>query len=369
MPNTFLTVQDIARDALLRLRENQVMARLVHTDHSNEFSNKGDTVQVRKPATFTAVDFSSTISAQDIEESNVLVKLDKIADVSVDITAKQMTLNIQDLGFQVIDGAMQAIAQKIDTDLHGLYADIPYYYGTGGTTPSGLVDIASVRKVLQDNKVPNAQRRLVFDTAAEAKFLQLDSFVEADKAGTTAALREANLGRLMGFDNYASQNVKDHSSGPYGALADVTATASAGATSIVLTSAGGSSTAKLLKGDLFQTADGQQFVVTEDTDAAISGVVTAKVYPAVGTQLSASAVAFGKSHTANLAFHRNAFAFVNRPMELPQGGAEGYVATFEGLSLRVTRGYSMSTKTHQLSFDILYGVKTLQPELAARLLG
>lgn len=367
--NTFLTVQEIAREGLLRLRENQVMARLVHTDFKNEFANKGDTVQVRKPATFVADDFTSTVTPQNIEESNVLVKLDKIADVSVDITSKEMTLNIQDFGFQVLDGAMAAIAQKIDTALHGLYADVPYFYGAGGTTPSGLADIAGVRKVLQDNKVPNVMRRLVFDTAAEAKFLTLDSFVEADKAGTTQALREANLGRLMGFDNYASQNVRDHVGGAFGALTDVSATASAGATSIVLTSTAGASTAKLSKGDVFKTADGQQFVVTAETAAAVAGVVTAAVYPAVGTALSGSGVTFGKSHTANLAFHRNAFAFVNRPMELPQGGAEGYVANFEGLSLRVTRGYSMSSKIHQISFDILYGVKTLQPELAARLLG
>lgn len=370
MPNAFLTVQEIARESLLRLRENQVMARLVHTDFSNEFSNKGDTVQVRKPATFTADEFTSTISPQNITESNVLVKLDKIADVSVEITSKQRTLNIQDFGFQVIDGAMQAIAQKIDTDLHGLYVDIPYFYGAGGTTPAALTDIVGVRKVLQDNKVPNAMRRLVVDTAAEAKFLTIDSFVEADKSGTTAALREANLGRLMGFDNYASQNVKDHTAGGYSALTDVKATATAGATSILLESTAGASTSTLLAGDVFKTADGQQFVVTATTAAAVAGDIAAvAVYPAVGAALTASDVTFGKSHTANLAFHRNAFAFVNRPMELPMGGADGYVANFEGLSLRVVQDYTMSTKVHTISFDILYGVKTLQPELAARLLG
>lgn len=369
MANQFLTVQEIAREALLRLRENQVMARLVHTDHSNEFANKGDTVQVRKPAVFEAKEFSGETESQDIAESNVLVKLDKIADVSVDITSKEMTLNIQDFGFQVLDGAMQAIAQKVDTDLHGLYADVPYFYGTAGTTPSGLADIAGVRKRLQDNKVPNAMRRLVIDTAAEAKFLTIDSVVEADKSGTTQALREANLGRLMGFDNYASQNVRDHAAGAYASLEDVTATAAEGADSIQLTSGAGASTAKLNRGDVFQTADGQQFVVTEDSAAAVAGVVTVKVAPVVGAALAASAVTFAKSHTANLAFHRNAFAFVNRPMEVPQGGAEGYVTSFEGLSLRVTRGYDMKTKIHKVSFDILYGVKTLQAELAARLLG
>lgn len=368
MANAFLTAQQIAREALLRLRENQVMAGLVHRDYSDEYASFGDTIQVRKPATFTANEFSGTTSYQDISESNVLVTMDKIADVSVKVTSKQMTLNIESFGFQVLDGAMQALAQKIDTDVHSLYKDVPFYYGTAGTTPGSLTDIANVRKVLQDNKVPNAQRRLVMDTAAEAKFLTVDSFVEADKAGTTAALREASLGRLMGFDNFASQNVNDHTAGGYTALADVTATASAGATSILLESAAGASTADLNKGDLFETADGQQFTVTADA-TAVAGDVTVTVSPAVGTALSASAVTFVTTHTANLAFHRNAFGLVMRPLELPMGGVEGYVTSFEGLTVRVTMDYDMDTKQHVVSFDTLYGVKTLFPELAARLLG
>lgn len=364
MANTFLTTQQIAREALLRLRANQVMARLVHTDFSAEFGSFGDTIRVRKPATFAAEEFSGSTTPQNIEEGYVNVALDKIADVSVEVTAKEMTLNIEDFGFQVIDGAMQAIAQKIDTDLHGLYVDVPYSSPVSGTATLG--DIAKVRKVLQDNKAPQAQRRLVVGTETEADLLGLEALTSINRAGTGSALREAELGRVMGFDIFASQNVRDHTAGAYASLTDVTATAAAAATSIALTSTAGASTGKLLKGDIFTTADGQSFTVTADSPAAVAGVVTVAVSPAVGTALTASAVTFVKSHEASLAFHRNAFAFVNRPLALPAGGADGYVTSFEGLSLRVTQDYVMSSKKNLISFDILYGVKTLQPELAAR---
>ncbi|MPM97172.1 hypothetical protein SDC9_144345 [bioreactor metagenome] len=74
------------------------------------------------------------------------------------------------------------------------------------------------------------------------------------------------------------------------------------------------------------------------------------------------------SHTANLAFNPNAFAFVTRPLVTPQG-VQSYVTSYNGVSLRVTRGYDMKYKKEMLSMDVLYGYKTMYPELACRYLG
>jgi uncharacterized protein YxjI len=207
MGNNFLTVADIAKESLMRLQNNLVLGKLVHTDFANDIANKGDTVNVRKPATFTAKDFSSEIEAQDVSESAVPVKLDKIADVSVEVTSKQLSLNIQDFGEQIAEGAMQALAQKIDSDLAGLYADIPYVSGTAGTTPAALADIANVGKILNNNKVPFGNRNLVIDPEAQAKLIILDAIAGADKSGSTDALRDANMGRILGFNTYLDQNI------------------------------------------------------------------------------------------------------------------------------------------------------------------
>lgn len=369
MPNTLLTIEQIAKESLLRLRNNLVMRQLVHTDFSTEFANKGEEITIRKPATFIGKDFTGTIDVQSAEESSVKVKLDTISDVSVEITSKELSLNIQDFGIQIAEGAMQALAQKIDNSLCGLYIDIPYFSGVGGQTPSKLANIADARKILGTHGVPLKSRSAVWDPEAEAKLLILDSIVNAEKSGSTDALKEANLGRVLGFDNFGDQNIRTHAAGAYTALADVTVTTgAAAATSIVLTSGAGASIAKLNQGDLM-TIDGNQYVVTEQTLAAVAGVVTAKIYPALKAAAVGKAVAFQVSHVANLAFHRNAFCFVNRPQALPMGGATGYIANFEGLSIRVTMGYTMSSKVNTISFDILHGQKTLQPELACRAFG
>ena len=43
MPNSFITIQEIARNTLPRLLENLVFPNLIHKDFSNDFSrNLGD---------------------------------------------------------------------------------------------------------------------------------------------------------------------------------------------------------------------------------------------------------------------------------------------------------------------------------------
>lgn len=373
--NEFLTVQDIARDSLLRLQNNLVMAALVHRDHSQEFASRGDTVQVKKPATFDAKDFSDTgpVSEQNIEEDKVLVKLDKIADVSVEVTSNQLTQNIQDFGEQVSEGAMQAIAQKIDKSLCELYKFVPYHSGVENQIPDSLEDIAQARRVLNENKAPFTQRRLVVDPETDAELLVLDALVHAEKSGTTDALREANIGRVMGFDTYMDQNIYAHDAGTLEAETNFSINATAGESKVTITHASVGSDRTVKKGDVLYPVDDtkQRFTVAADVDPVKSSTSNTEVTvnETVEDTLTTEAYECLDDHTANLAFHRNAFAFVNRPMALPMGGADGAVVNYNGLSIRVTMGYTMSRKVNTISYDILYGMKLLQAELACRTLG
>jgi hypothetical protein len=74
------------------------------------------------------------------------------------------------------------------------------------------------------------------------------------------------------------------------------------------------------------------------------------------------------SHTANLAFNPMAFAFVTRPLATPSG-VESYVTSYNGITLRVVKGYDMKYKKDIISMDVLYGYKTMYPSLAVRVLG
>jgi hypothetical protein len=373
MGNTFLTAQLIARQALPLLQENMVMPALVHRDYSDDFKKQGDTIQIRKPAVFVADEFGTTINLQDVGEGQVLVQLNKIADVSVELTSKELTLNVEDFNQQILSPAMLAIAEKVNGDLLGLYHSVPYFVGASGVTPDALDDFANARKTLNMNRVPLSTRGAVWSPDADAKLSIIPSVVNAEKSGSTMALREGAIGRIQGLDNYMAQSVKTHVAGGYTALTDVKATALAGASTIPLTSTAAASTATLKKGDIF-TLGGNQYVVTADTAAAVAGVIASvAIYPALKASVTAVAVTFAdvtaRAHVANLAFHKGAFALVTRPLEMPKGATESYVTSFNGLSLRIVFGYNVTTKKQIMSVDMLYGVKCIYPELAVRILG
>ena len=85
------------------------MAGLVHRDYSSEFvSGVGDTVTIRKPASFEAQEFDRTsgIAIQSAAENGIDVKLDKLLDVSFEVTAEQLTLEIGDFSTQLLQPAM-----------------------------------------------------------------------------------------------------------------------------------------------------------------------------------------------------------------------------------------------------------------------
>lgn len=381
MGNTLLTPQVIAREALLRLQNNMVMSGLVHRDYEKEFKKVGDTVTIRKPATFIADEFGETINLQDVTESSASVKLDILADVSVEVSTQELTLEINDFGFQVLDGAMLAIAEKVDRKVCEKAAQgIPYFTGVSGTTPATLkAGFTNPMKTMNINKVPQSLRNLVFDPVAEAELLNLDTVVHAEKSGTTDALREASLGRIMKFETFMDQNIVTHTAGEYTALADVTVTGGAEGENIMqLTSVAGTDTSNLEAGDLF-TVDGQQYVVTENTANAVSGVISiVKVAPVIhksfGTMDSVD-VTFAdqtsRAHVSNIAFHKNAIALVSAPLEIPQGASSAYTAIdpLSGLSVRVVFDYDIKTKKQIMSVDCLFGTKVIYDQLGCQVLG
>ena len=382
MGNTFLTTKEIGLMALPVLQENLVMPMLANVDYSNTYAKKGDTIQVKRPAVFVADEFGSTINLQDINPFPVLVKMDKIADISVEVTATQLALNIEDFKAEVLEPAVIALAEKVNQDALDLYKWVPNIVGTSGATPDGLDDFANAAKNLNDAKAPGRQRYGVWDTGATAKFQILDAIVHADKSGTNEALREGSIGKIFGMENYMSQAVKTHTAGGYTSLADVKVTAVTTAnavdtvsgftlSSFVLTSTAGAAVTKLVAGDLIKVGT-KTYTVVADTANAVLGVVTAKVFPAITANLTDATVTFpdvtARGHVANLAFNKNAFGFVTRPLEATPG-AESSSEAFNGLTIRVVMQYDISKKTTIMSLDLLYGWAPLYPELATRILG
>lgn len=374
MANTLLTPSIIAREALATLYAQTVMLPLVHTDYSDEFAKVGDTVTIRKPATFASRDFvadSSAIVIQNATETSTTVVMDKHYDVSFEVTSKEMTLSVQDFREQFIAPAMEAHSQKVDQILCGLYADVYNSVGTAGTAPGTVADVLAVREVLNDQKVPFTDRYFVINPAADAKVLAQEAFtnLQWNDIANADALNEAAIGRKFGFSFFMGQNVANHD---IGTIAHTGTFALNGAVSAAATTAsvdGTTVTGTWEAGSTFTVAgDTQVYTLTADATAA-ANAITINFTPASPGWADGTVVTRVADHAANLAFHRNAFAFVSRPLAMPMGGVQAEIVNYKGLSLRAVYDYNSTSKKNIVSLDLLFGVKTLDPLRAVRVLG
>ena len=365
MANSFLTPDVIAREALIVLENNLIMANLVHRDYSNEFVNVGDTITVRKPASFVANNFTGSIIRQDATEGSVPVKIDRHRDVSFDVTSKEMTLDIRDFSEQLISPAMRAIAQAVDSDILNEVANVSNTVAATAN-PTNLADIANLSKTLDINKVPLDMRRLVLNPTHKYRYALTDNLSKVSYAGNGETLRNAELGRVYTLDTYMDQNCPDTLAATAGTATAYKITGTKDQKKVALSGVT-AATATVKKGDAF-ILDGYLYHFEADATAASGAVSEVAIdMPLVKDYTAADAYLVNKPHS--LAFHRNAVALVTRPLALPMGAAKAAIMSDNGLGVRVVYGYNQDTKKDTVSLDIIYGIKTLDANMAVKLIG
>ncbi len=365
MENTFLTPEVIAREALLVLENNLVMANLVHRDYANEFAQVGDTVTVRKPATFAAKNFAGAISRQDVSEGSVAVKIDRHRDVSFAVSAKELTLDIADFSAQLIAPAMRAIAQAVDSDLLNEVANVAASV-TATASPTDLKDIANLSKTLDMAKVPLDQRRLVMSPTHKYNYATTDNLSHVAFSGNGDTLRQGQLGRLYSLDTYMDQNCPESVAITPGTATAYSITGTQGATTVALSGVT-PTTATIKAGDCF-ILDGYRYYFTEDKTAS-SGAVSSIGVDCELVETYTAKAAYVASDVHSLAFHRNAIALVTRPLALPMGAGHAAIMDNKGLGVRVVYGYDQDSKTDTVSLDVIYGIKLLDSDMAVKLVG
>jgi hypothetical protein len=272
--------------------------------------------------------------------------------------------------------AIKAIANTVDGAIWACYKDIYGYAGTAGTTPfsTDAKPYLDARKVLNRQLAPQDGRYAVIDPDAEANALNLRAFQDVSFSGSIDGIVNGQINRKLGAAWSMSQNAPVHTTGAAtaGTIAlDDTVLRAVGLKTLHMDGL----SVKPSYGDVFTIAgDLQTYAVVSatnlvgaDSDVTFEPGLKVAIPAADGNEV----VTFKASHAVNMVFHPNAFAFVSRPFS----GADPFnLGTFfaapdpiSGLTLRleVTREH----KRTRFSYDILYGVKTIRRELAARLAG
>lgn len=405
-------VNMFAKESLRILENELVMAKKVHNGYTSEFSQnpngfkKGATISINRPTDFTVRD-GATMSAQDVEEGSTTITIDKQKGVDVEFTSKELTLDIDKSGVRerVLKPAMIQLANAVDQSLMELYKDVPNWVGTPGQTVNSYLDFSKAPERMDEYAIPS-ERCAVLAPGDHWGLLgsQTGLFIEKE---ARRAYNKGSMGEIGGIDTYMSQNAPTHTVGigtgtplvnggsqdsTYSAVMD-------GMTQSLVTDGWTNSQTGIVKaGDVFTIANVyavnpvtkatlpflKQFTVTADANSGAStGPATLTIYPAIvasGAQQNVSAAPADNAaitlmgtgstdYRQNLVFHKNAFALCSVPLHMPEAAYNGARQTYKGINLRLIPTYNSTTDVAGWRYDILYGVKAIDPRLAVRLSG
>jgi hypothetical protein len=364
-----------SQNALIQLEKSLGMAARIHRGYDKSPQQKGSTIQISRPGTFTAADEPST--AQDLNPENVSIQLSYWRGVKFALTDKELTYTTEQIIADHIRPATVAIADDIDQKLALLVNDVPWYDDAAATPTSA--DIVNLNTGLFGQNVPmdDQMLHLMIDGSTYGSFLKDAVFNQnqgAGEAGIATQMR-GTLGRKFGFEIFRNQNVQSHVKGTAstGTLA-VNGLTALGATTINLDA--GAVTGTLVPGDTFVIAGNtQRYAITNTVTAATNAFAGVTFTPALRAAAADNAVVTVSldDHVMNVGFHRNAFALAMAPLSEVGNGLGARMDSVSdpitGLSLRSRIWYEGGTSKVYVGIDVLYGIKTLDPNLARRLRG
>lgn len=406
MSNTLLTISMITRESLRVLENNLTFAKGISRKYDNQFAvggaKIGDTVNIRKPARYVGRS-GPALSLENHTETSIPLTLDTQFGVDIVFTSKDLTLSMDDFSERFLEPAMATVANKIDADGLQLYKNVFNSVGTPGTTPNALLTYlqAGVKMKYEAAPVDN-NRSVVVDPLAEATIVDALKGLFQSANSIEEQYKQGKMGLVGGFKFSMDQNVVHHTIGTYAGTPLVNGASQTGSTLITDGWSSGAST--LVQGDIFTVAGvyavnpqnrlntGQlrQFVVTT-TISDTSGAMSIGVYPPLvgpnsdGTKSqfqtvnalpadNAAITVYGASGTnavANLAYHRDAFTLATADLVVPSGVDMASRVSDDklGVSVRMIRAYDINQDRFPCRLDVLYGYKTIYPELACRVAG
>jgi hypothetical protein len=392
MPNVTLTPTMVTREALRILHEKLSFVGTINRQYDSSFARSGakigETLQIRLPNQYT-VRTGKAINVQDTEESSVALTVATQRGVDMSFSSAELTMDIDDFSKRILDPAISVLASAIEADaINGMTREVYNTVGSAGSTPASLGVIGDARARLNQYLAPKDGRAIQMDSIAMASLVNAFSTLQNPAPAVSKQYLEGFVNKAIGFDWYENERVYRHTNGTDhtsvtvndGSIAngDTTIT-TAGATVTVGTVFTFSQTGvKAVHPETKQVYDhDQQFVITAvngndwtfSPPLFVSGAKqNINVLPGNGTTITlhGSANAILEQH---IAYHKDAFAFASADLIMPEGVHFAARENFEGVSMRIVRSYDINNDNFPCRLDVLYGYKTIRPELACRITG
>lgn len=398
MPNSILTPTAVTREALRILHQKLNFIGNVNRTYDDSFAKTGakigDSLKIRLPNQYT-VRTGATLSAQDTTEISTTLQVATQKGVDLNFTSVDLTLSLDDFSKRILDPAMSVLAANIESDALSMMLDVYNNVNNIGAALS-FGKVMGSRKVLNDNLAPmDNERAILLNTQDNVDLVDGLKGLFQDSTAIKEQYREGSMGRTGGYNFFENTLIQNQATGTAAAATTYTvngAVTTNGATSVVVGPSTTTTTFK--KGDVVtfvgcnrvhpeskvDTGVLQQFVVTADY---AGGAGTLNFAPAIYTSggrqnVVAAGIANGVAidkvggasaiYKPSLAFHKDAFAFATADLIMPGGVDFASRQVLDGISMRIVRQYDINNDKFPCRLDVLYGYKTIRPQLACRIL-
>jgi hypothetical protein len=213
-------VKLVAADALPALMGNLVMGNLVNRNYEPVLGQAGDTVNVPIPPAMTANNIAEggVVQTQNPNLGNAQIVLNTHAEATFQVPDVTKVLAVPDLLQVYMEPAVVAIAERIESDLLGLYSQFTANatVGAPGTTLTEAVIDAAETALFQAKAPASQPKHLVVDADAYSALRQVPRFSEYQSAGEAGAnaLIRGTVGRIKDFNVFRSQFVPKTGAAP-----------------------------------------------------------------------------------------------------------------------------------------------------------
>lgn len=393
MANTLLTPTAVTRKALAVLHQKLNFIGSINRQYDDSFAKSGakigDSLKIRLPNEYT-VRTGTAMSSQDTSEQSVTLQVATMKGVDLNFTSQELALSLDDFSARIIDPAMSVLASNIEADALSMGLDVYQVVNNIGSAIT-LNKALAARKMLVDSLAPGSERSLLLNTQDNLDLVDGLKGLFQDSTEIAKQYREGKVGRTAGFgDIFENTLLASQTTGTAESATGYTVNG-AGQTGASVVVAVGANTFK--RGDVVtfvgcnrvhpetkaDTGVLQQFVVTADYAGGAGSLQISPSIVVTGGRQNVSAsptnggavVKVGGAsavYKPSLAFHKDAFAFATADLPLPEGVDFAAREVFDGISMSLVRDFTIADRSFPCRIDVLYGYKTIRPQLATRIL-
>ena len=404
MSNTNLTVDQITNEALMILHQKLNFIGTINRQYDDSYKTSGakggESIRIRLPNKFT-VRSGKTLNTQDVTQKSVTLTTGTQKGVDMNFSSQELTQDINLFAKNFLDPAMSVLASVIENDMiSNVYKDVYNEISEVGVAGT-LIHVLGGSKKLTDDLVPVSGRTLNMDTQLNVDLVAALSGLFNDPAKISENFREGMVANnFIGYESvFQNTHWPIHVTGTDDGTGDHLVDA-ADQTGSTITH-GSEGTGTLEKGDIItfagcnrvhpetkaDTGQLMRFVVTADMTASQANVLISPEIVTSGalqnvaaSPTNAGAITKAESggdaipsgatdagdYQVALGYHRDAFAFATADLEMPDGVAFASRKVLDGISMRIVRQYDINNDMMPTRIDVLYGFKTLRPEMAVR---